>query len=135
MAAEAQQPFVAFAPDVDIDIEDGELEFTATFTLGPASNGIDPPNEPVNLHLKGGSGVYSVVIPAGSFRKDRGGFAFGGTIEKVRLRAAIRPSRQGAFEFELENERANLKGFANPVTVSLAIGDDGASTTVRAKIE
>jgi hypothetical protein len=43
--------------------------------------------------------------------------------------------RDGALEFELENERANLKGFANPVTVSLAIGDHAGSQTVKAKIE
>jgi hypothetical protein len=35
----------------------------------------------------------------------------------------------------VQTEGANLKGFANPVTVSLTIGDDGGGRTVRAKIE
>jgi hypothetical protein len=134
-AAEPQQPFAAFKADVDIDIEDGELELLATFTLGAAGNGIDPTQETVNLQVKGGSGAYSVTLPAGSFKKEGNGFTFRGTIERVILRASIRPLRDGAFEFELENERANLKGFANPVTVSLAIGNDGGSRVVRAKIE
>jgi hypothetical protein len=134
-AAEAQESFAAFKSDVDIDIEDGEVEFMCTFTLGPGSNGIDPSKEAVSLHLKGGSGTYSVTIPAGSFKKDRTGFAFQGTIDGVRLRASFRPQRDGVFAFELENERAKLKGFANPVAVSLVVGDDGGSQTVKAKIE
>ncbi len=49
----------------------------------------------------------------------------------MKLDASIRPARNGAFEFEVETEGANLKGFANPVTVSLTIGDDGGSRTVK----
>jgi hypothetical protein len=134
-AAEAPQPFAAFEADVDIDIEDGELELMTKFKLGPGSNGIDPTKEPVSLQVKGGSGAYSLTIPPGSFKKDRSGFSFQGTVDRVRLRASIRTVRDGAFEFELENERANFKGFANPVTVSLVIGDGGGSQTVKAKIE
>lgn len=134
-AAETQESFATFKSDVDIDIEDGEIEFMCTFTLGPGSNGIDPSKEAVSLQLKGGSGAYSVIVAPGSFKKDRSGFTFQGTIDGVRLRASVRPLRDGAFAFELENERAKLKGFANPVTVSLVIGDDGGSHTVKAKIE
>jgi hypothetical protein len=48
---------------------------------------------------------------------------------------SIRPLRDGAFELEIEGDRVNLKGVANPVAVSLTIGDDGGSASVRAKIE
>src|SRR6266536_2483185 len=64
-----------------------------------------------------------------------GAFKFQGTINRVKLDASIRPARNGAFEFEVETEGANLKGFANPVTVILTIGDDGGSRTVKAEIE
>lgn len=135
-AAEVQQPFAAFAAEVDLDIEDGEIEVLATFTLGAGSNGLDLPKETVTLRLAGGTAAFSVTIPAGSFKKDgSGGFTFQGTINRVRLVASIRPLRPGAFEFEIEGERANLKGVANPVTVSLTIGDDGGSRSVKAKIE
>lgn len=135
-AAQAQQPFAAFNVKIDIDIEDGEVDMMATFTLGAGSNGLDPFKETVSLEVKGGTGAYSVAIPAGSFKKDGGGrFTFQGTINKVKLEASIRTLRDGAFEFEMETEGANLKGFANPVTVSLTIGDDGGSRTVRAEIE
>jgi hypothetical protein len=135
-AAQAHQPFSAFNLKVEIDIEDGEIDMMATFTLGAGSNGLDLLKETVSLEVKGGTGAYSVAIPAGSFKKDGSGrFTFQGTINKVKLEASIRPLRDGAFEFEVETEGANLKGFANPVTVSLTIGDDGSVSAVRAKIE
>jgi hypothetical protein len=43
--------------------------------------------------------------------------------------------RDGAFRFEIEGERVNLRGVGNPVTVGLTIGDDGGSAEVKAKIE
>ncbi|HEY3303885.1 MAG TPA: hypothetical protein VGL70_10180 [Candidatus Binatia bacterium] len=137
VAAEASQPFAAFNPKVEIDIEDGEIEIMASFTLGAGSNGLDLAKDIVTLQLKGGAGAYSVAIPAGSFKKDgSGGFKFQGTINRVKLlEAAIRPARAGGFEFEIQTEGANLKGIANPITVSLTIGDHGGSKTVRAKIE
>ena len=83
-----------------------------------------------------GTGAYSVTIPAGSFKKDGSGrFTFEGAINRVKLEASIQPFRSGAFEFAAETEGANLKGFANPVTVSLTIGDDSGRRVVRAKIE
>ena len=135
-AAEIRHPFAAFNANVEIDIEDGEIDMMATFTLGAGSNGLDPLKETVSLEVKGGTGAYSVAIPAGSFKKDGSGrFTFQGTINRVKLAASIRPLREGAFEFEVQTEGANLKGLANPVTVSLTIGDDGGISAVRAKIE
>ena len=135
-AAETHRPFATFNAKVDIDIEDGEIDMTATFTLGAGSNGFDPPKEAVSLQVTGGTGAYSVTIPAGAFKAEKGGaFKFQGTINRVKLDASIRPARGGAFEFEVETEGANLKGFANPVTLTLIIGDDGGSRAVRAEIE
>jgi len=135
-AAESHRPFATFSAKVDIDIEDGEIDMTATFALGSGSNGIDPPKERVTLQLTGGSGAFTVSMPAGSFKTERGGASkFQGTINRVKFNASIRPVRNGAFEFEMETEGADLKGFANPVTVTLIVGDDGGSRAVRAEIE
>ncbi|MGB7947642.1 MAG: hypothetical protein WCH75_08170, partial [Candidatus Binatia bacterium] len=60
---------------------------------------------------------------------------FRGTINAVRAIVSIRPLPNDAFEFEIEGERVSLKGVANPVTVSLTIGDDSGSRSVKAKIE
>lgn len=136
-AGEARYPLATFnLPKMEIDIEDGEIDMLATFTLGAGSSGIDLAKDEISLQVKGRSGAYSVTIPAGSFKADRGGvFKFLGTINKVKLDAALRPVRGGGFEFEIETEGANLKGFSNPVTVNLTIGDNGASKTVKAEIE
>jgi hypothetical protein len=112
------------------------VEIMAGFALGGGGKGLDPSKETVSLHVKGGSGAYSVAIPAGSLKKDSGGeYRFQGTINRVKIIASIRPSRGGSFEFEVETEGASLKGFANPVTVSLTVGEHGGSLVVRAKIE
>ena len=135
-AAEAHQPFAAFNAMLDIDIEDGEIEVEATFTLSENSNGLNVAAEAVSLQVLGGTGAYFVTIPAGSFKTDRSGrFTFQGTINKVKIAVLIRPLRSGIFELEAVFERANLRGMANPVTVSLTIGDDGGTRSVRAKIE
>lgn len=133
VAAETRQTFAAFNARVDIDIEDGEVEVWATFTPG---RNLDLSTEAVSLHVNGGTAVYSVTIAAGSFKKEgSGGFKFQGTINKVKLEAWIKPARDGVFDFELQTERANLRGVANPLTVTLAIGNTVGSATVRAKIE
>ena len=136
-AGETVYPFATFATsEVDIDIEDGEIEVTAAFTLSKGSNGIDVVKEPVALQVKGGKADYLVTMPAGSFKMNKNGaFEYLGTINGVKIVASIRQARAGAFDFEIVTERANVKGIANPVTVSLTIGDDGGSRTVRAKIE
>jgi len=134
--AKANTPFAAFKPDVDLDIEDGEFELKIPFTLGTGNNGINLQAETVILKVNGGRATFSIKIPPGSFKKDGSGhFTFQGTIDKARMLASIRPLRDSTFEFEIEGDGVNLKGVANPVTVSLMIGDDGGSASVRAKIE
>jgi hypothetical protein len=136
LAATTPRPFAVFNANVDLDIEDGEFEVMATFILGAGNNGIDLSAETVSLQVKGGAAAFSVTIPPGSFKKDRSGqFTFQGSADKVRLQASVRPSRDGAFEFEIEGDRVKLEGVANPVTVSLTVGDDSGSRSVRAKIE
>ena len=136
IAAEGYQPFALFDPKVEIDIEDGEIDMTAQFTLGSASNGIDIAAESLQLHVTGGSRSYAVTIPAGSFKTAKNGrSAYLGTIERVKIIAELRPLRANVYELELETEGANLTGFANPVTVMLIIGDDSGSRSVRARIE
>lgn len=133
LAAEAPLPFAAFSAKVEIDIEDGEVEVWASFT---PSKGLDLSTETVGLQVKGGTAAYSVTFPAGSFKKDKsGGFIFQGTINRVKIEALIKPGRDGGYDFEIQTDGADLKGMANPVSVSLTVGDQGASRTVRAKIE
>lgn len=127
-------PFAAF--DAKVEIDDDEFEVKATFTVGAGSDGIDIPTEMVSLQLSGGSGSFSITIPAGAFTQDeKGRFKFEGVIDGVFLEAKITPLGGDTFEFKAEAEGTDLTGLANAVTVSLAVGDDGGSTTVEAEFE
>jgi len=135
-SASSSRPLAAFDAKLEIDIEDGEVELTATFALGPGDDKINPITDAIALHLKGGAGDFSLKLPAGSLKSERNGtFQFRGNIEGVKLLAAVRPLRTATFELEIVTEGANLRGMANPVTVNLRIGGYGGSQSVRAKIE
>ena len=69
IAEPAIQAFAAFHAKVEIEVERHEREFEvkATFTLGAASDGINPLTEDVSFQV----GTFSTTIPAGSFTQDR----------------------------------------------------------------
>lgn len=134
--AASARPFAAFDAELEIDIEDGEVELTATFALAAGDDKLDPVTEATALRLKGGSGDFSLKLPPGAFERGRNGtFQFRGNIEGAKLLAALRPLRAGTFELEIVTEGAGLSGMANPVTVTLQIGPYSGSRSVRAKIE
>lgn len=106
------------------DIDHGDFEVNATFSLGAASNGIDPLAEDVTLVIGG----VAVTIPAGSFRSDKKGrFKFEGTAGGAGIQVQIRPLGGPAFVFKAEGERASLNDAPNPLTVDLQIGNDKGS--------
>lgn len=118
----AIQQFAAFDARVEIKAKRQKHEFKvkATFTLGAASDGIDPLTEPVSFQV----GTYSETIPAGYFTQDqKGRFKFK-RINGVALEVVIRPLGGGGFEFKADGQDADLTGTVNPVEVSLTIGDD-----------
>lgn len=131
-------PFAAFDAKVEITMgplaNDDAFEVKATFALGAGSNGIDIPTEIVSLSLSGGTGTFSITIPAGAFTQDnKGRFKFEGVIDGVALETMIQPLLGGSFEFKAEGTGADLTGITNPVEVGLTIRDDGGSTTVEAE--
>lgn len=136
VAAEEPRIFAAFEPRVEIDIEDGEIDMTTTFTLDASSNGLDLATEILSFRMIGGPVTYAVVIPAGSFNADKSGrWTYRGTIDKVKLIGMLRSSGTNTFEFALETADLPLQGIVSPVTITLTIGDDGGSQTVKARIE
>lgn len=125
-------PFASFAPSVKILLgsgtNDDTFNLTATFTLGATSDLIFPLSENVRLLV----GVFSTVIPAGSFRVDRQGrFNFDGIIEGVTVRALITPLLGGmSFKLVAKVEGANLAGSALPLDVGLTICNDGNTVSL-----
>ena len=108
-------------------INGGEFTLAAQFILKPAAKAISPLTEDVSLQV----GPFTVTIPAGSFTQQPDGvFTFEGVIGTVRFVAKITPTGSDSFELEARGAGAATLPETNPVTVSLAIGTNGGTTTV-----
>ena len=122
-------PFADFT--IEVEIEDDEFEVEGMFTLGVVSDGIDLLIEHVTLTV----GTFITTIPAGSFELDDDeSFEFEGTIDGVELKVEITRLGDGAFEFEVGAEGANLNGTVNPVEVTLSMGDDAGKVSALAEL-
>lgn len=134
-------PFAAFAPEVEIDMgppgaNQGEFEVKGSFTLGAGSDGIDILAEIVSLELTGGTGGFAIAVPAGSFRVDKKGrFTFEAVIDGGVFEMVIKPLGGGSLLFKAEGKGFDLGAMANPVDVSLTIGNDGDGAEVTAEFE
>lgn len=126
-------PFSAFSAKLEIDFgpspNTDAFQLNSSFTLGSASDGINPLAEPVTL----GVGTFATTIPPGSFQRSRfGSLTFEGTINGVALQVRITPTGINQYSFKAEARNASLTGTVNPVTVTLATGDDRGTTSVNA---
>ncbi len=109
-----------------LEIAKDRFDLKESFTLGANSNGIKPVKENVTLQI----GTFSVMIPAGSFKKTlEGKFVFVGVISGVSLDVLIVPLVNNIFTFNAVGTGVDLTGLAKPVTVVLTIGIDTGSTT------
>jgi concanavalin A-like lectin/glucanase superfamily protein len=123
--------FATFAPKVKILLgsgtNDDTFDLSATFTLGATSDLIFPLTEDVVLRV----GVFSTVIPAGSFRADgQGRFSFDGVVGGVTLEVLITPSGRATYRLSAKGEGANLAGSALPLSVGLTICNDGGTVSL-----
>jgi hypothetical protein len=123
--------FASFTGKLALTRSSGSFDLKSSFTLGTASNGINPVAEAVTLQI----GSYSVTIPAGSFTKNtKGIFVFQGTISGVPLQVRINPTGASSYTLQAQGSGANFSGITNPVTVTLTIGDDTGSAQLNAQI-
>jgi len=77
---------------------------------------------------------FSLTVPAGSFKQvgTQQDFVFGGTINglNVAFTVVAIPGSSNSFGFAALATGVNLKGTANPATVTLKIGQNTGSTSV-----
>jgi hypothetical protein len=133
-------PFATFTAKLDLTVGPSAshdvFDVNGTFTLGASSNGIAPLTEPVTLALAGGTDTVTITIPAGAFTATgKGAFAFQGTLNGVALQVRIASLGANQFSLQAQGTGADLTGIANPVTVTLTIGDDSGTTTVTAQFQ
>jgi hypothetical protein len=107
------------------------LAFAAAFTLGTASNGLDPTHEGVTLAL----GPTALRVPAsGIVRTGPRTYAFAGVVNGVKLAMALRGVTATSYQLDLVATQADLQGVRNPVDVRVTIGDDEGGARITAAI-
>jgi hypothetical protein len=127
--------FLVFSAKPEINLEHkpnkDHFELLTSFTLGSASNGINPVVEPVTLRV----GTFTTTIPPASFKEiGLGIFVFRGVIGGGRPEALIAPTGAKRYALVAAAQDANLTGTVNPVPVNLTIGDDCGTASVTALI-
>ena len=124
--------FRKFNPILDIDVRSGHndrFNLEAEITLGANSNGILPSKEIVTLRI----GTYSVVLPAGTFKKIKHGnkeFRFHGKVNGVVLDVTLQSEGANEYELMVFGRGAKLRSIGNQVPVTLTIGNDRGSSSV-----
>jgi YVTN family beta-propeller protein len=123
-------PFLAFGAHAAINFGRGEFAFHSHFTLSSTDgNGIDPIAEPVKVQV----GTFSTTIPPHSFiKRSDGTWIYAGVIDGVIVEAQIRPTGTLRYAVAIWAKGAKLAGSENPIQVSLIIGGDSGTTSVRA---
>jgi hypothetical protein len=123
--------FSAFTAQLTVYPNQKEFSINSNFTLGPTSNAINPPTEPVTLKI----GSFTITIPPGSFVNAGapGYFTFVGVINGVSLNVLIRQTSGNNYIFGVIAKNVSLT-IQNPVSVTLTIGDDSGTTSVNAVI-
>jgi hypothetical protein len=106
----------------------------ANFTLGTTSDGIHPLTDAVTLNIAS----YTVMIPAGSFHQlwnsPQAPYAFDGTINGTKLGLVILAYGSNKYQLSAAGAPVNFTGVANPVPVSITIGNDAGNASVNAFI-
>lgn len=110
-------------PPVGFDLE-------ATLSLD-SSAVVNPLTQVVGIQI----GTFSASLPAGSFKfvqngKNTGAYVFQGSLNGTNLKVQITPLGQNQFQVSAIGKQVDLSGLTSPVTVTVGIGGNSASTSV-----
>lgn len=124
------RPFASFTSSLSITSRQTAFTMSGRFTLATNSNGIKPLAESVKISV----GPYTVTIPAGSFRTSGRSFVYNGKLNGASLAVTISPVTGSTYSISVTANSVNLVGVQNPVPISLSIGDDTGTTSVRVRL-
>jgi hypothetical protein len=107
-----------------------QFDINSNFTLGPDTKGIDPAKQIVTIKI----GASSTTLPVGSFKfhENQDFYTYSGLIGIMRLDAIFKRTADKIYTFQAKAHGADLSGTTNPVSVTLAVGDDSGTATVMA---
>jgi hypothetical protein len=119
--------FLAFNASLQLGESKNPAQDTFALESGFTLASTAPPLNPSGTVMLA-VGPYSVTFPANSFKLGPSGtYYFDGAIGGVKLAAALIPTGTLRYAFAAGGLGANLTNTANPVSVSLTIGNDGGN--------
>lgn len=134
--------FTAFNPMLRFNLASHTFVVNGTFTLGERGT-ISLMTQPVTIGLSyPGGAFFHVTVPAGSFTQTpQGTFVFtgiihGGLIRGIQITAELTPTGGQNYTFQISGMGAADQWgppSANPVTVTLGIGNNGGNSDVTAE--
>jgi uncharacterized repeat protein (TIGR03803 family) len=123
------EPFESFR--VKLDTTCGHppgFDMKALFTQGSGAAAIDPATQSITVTV----GTYTVTFPAGSFKvTKKGWWVFDGKINGVSLEGRLLQTGTNSYQLQLTASRVDLNSLTNPVTVTLALGNNTGTTQVK----
>jgi hypothetical protein len=127
-------PFAYYQAALAIDLPETFLAL-GDFTPATGSPAINPTTQAVTLTLSSsGFAPESITIPAGSFKKSAGQYVFTGKVGDVDVAALITAPVKNSYGFSIGATRLELRGITNPVTVTLQVGTNTGTTSIKALI-
>ena len=119
--------FSAFTAKLTVSSFQPKFTLVSNLSLGGTLNSIYPATQAVTLKI----GTFTVTIPPNSFTlTSPGKFSFFGVISGLTINATITQTCSKAYTFQA-TANANLSKTKSPATVTLAIGNDTGTTSVR----
>jgi M6 family metalloprotease-like protein len=114
----------------NVSVKSDFLQVKAVFTLGAASDGIDPPSEPTNFSI----GTLAFALPAGAWRvqtapKTPLTFTFEGIASGVVLDVKLIQLGPARYEFRATGRGKPVRDIRSPELVTLGFGDETQTTT------
>jgi hypothetical protein len=123
----APVPFSAFTAKLVVSSFKPSFMLSGNFTLGATSNGINPMAEAVTIKV----GSFTTTIPPGSFvMTSPGNYAFNGVVDSVALKVSVDLKSGKTYAFHATAD-VNLLRTKSPTNVTLTIGNDTGTTSVR----
>ena len=117
----------AFSAKLVVSSFKPSFTLSGNFTLGATSDGINPVGEAVTIKV----GSFTTTIPPGSFvMTSPGTYAFNGVVDSVALKVSIDLKSGKTYAFHA-TAGVSLLGTKSPTTVTLTIGSDTGTTSVR----
>ncbi len=121
-------PFASFPSPTPGSGNANRITVSGSFTLGANSQGLDFAHQPMTLTVGG----FSVLVPAGSVKQvGPQHFSFSGKVNGANVTFDLfGNSPNFTYGFTIQSKNAGTQAGPNPVTVTLAIGNNSGSTTV-----